>query len=201
MDAQSSVPSVEEFLAQRVAPRFAEQVRDLEKRLAELERQLADLRAAEGTIAWRIEGPETVVRYANFAGGEMRIASEPTHPPLMTIVQTQEDWARFAGGLPVPLGADPRRPLGKSRVERIKTVSGTVRFVLTGIEGVDWSCLVVFGNASLEGEPRVTITIPAATVAELQQGKLDPQAAFMQGRIKIAGDMGFAMQLGMTLFL
>ncbi|MCX8073043.1 MAG: SCP2 sterol-binding domain-containing protein [Candidatus Binatia bacterium] len=195
------VPSLEEFLNQRIAPRFAEQVRDVEKRLAELERQLADLRAAEGTIAWEIQGSEPAVRYANFAAGQMRIEAEPAHPPVMTIVQTAEDWARFTSGLPIPFGTDPRRPLGKSRLERLKGIVGSVRFILTGLEGGDWSCLVVFGDAPKEGEPRVTITLPATTVTELQQGKIDPQAAFMQGRIKLAGDMGFAMQLGMTLFM
>lgn len=200
-DQETQVPDLEGFLAERIAPRFAEQVRETERRLAEIERQLADLRAAEGTIAWEVAGAPPVVRYVNISAGEMRVAAEPTHTPVMTISMTPEHWARFARGLPIPLGADPRRPLGKTRLDRIKTISGSVRFVLTDLEGGDWSCLLLFGNASRDGEPRVTITLPASTVSEMQQGKLDPQVAFMQGRIKLAGDMGFAMQLGMTLFM
>lgn len=201
MTEQQALPTLEEFLAERVAPRFAEQVQGLEKRIAELQAQLSDVRAAQGTIAWCIRGDTDTMRYANFANGQMQIATAPTHPPLMTIVQTAEQWERFVRGLPAPFVSDPRRPLGKSRVERLKNILGSVRFVLTGLEGGDWSCLVAFGNTPLEGEPRVTIKVPMATLTEMQQGKLDPQAAFLQGRIQIAGDMGFAMQLGMVLFL
>ncbi len=195
-------PRLEQFLAERIAPRFAEQRTQIEQRLAEIHRQLEDLYAAEATIAWEVEGTPPAVCYANIAGGEMTIASEPAQEPILRIVQSAEDWAKFTAGLPALFTVDARRPLGKSRLERLRPLRGAMRFVLTDVPGGgEWSCWVVFGGGAKPDEARVTIQLPAETMAQIQAGKLDPQAAFMQGQVRLAGDMGFAMQVGMAVFL
>jgi putative sterol carrier protein len=40
----------------------------------------------------------------------------------------------------------------------------------------------------------VTLTLDHATATELSRGELKPQAAFMQGRLKITGNMGKLLQ-------
>jgi len=39
------------------------------------------------------------------------------------------------------------------------------------------------------GEGELTLTAPPELFAQLQSGALDPAVAFMQGRLKLAGDM------------
>ena len=43
--------------------------------------------------------------------------------------------------------------------------------------------------------PEVTLTMPWADAVAMQKGELDPNVAFMQGRMKVAGSMGLMMSL------
>lgn len=45
----------------------------------------------------------------------------------------------------------------------------------------------------------VTLTADAETFEQILGGDLDPTAAFMQGRLKVDGDMSAAMKLGAAL--
>jgi len=49
------------------------------------------------------------------------------------------------------------------------------------------------------GQPQLSITISAVDWVAMIQGKLNGQLAFMNGKLKMAGDMGLAMKLP-TLF-
>jgi len=54
---------------------------------------------------------------------------------------------------------------------------------------------VTGGAAAAAEEPDVTFTLTAADAEAIADGRLDPAVAFMQGRMKTAGDPGWVIDL------
>lgn len=84
----------------------------------------------------------------------------------------------------------------KSRVGDKTPLGGTLKFDLgsAGAIFIDGSGA---GNAvnTDNGPADCTISMSADDFAELIAGRLQPTAAFMQGKMKVDGDMGVAMKL------
>jgi putative sterol carrier protein len=196
--------SIDEYLRNQIAPRFHELVSAAAQRLAAAQRELDDLRAATGTIAWEVSGASVALSYVNIANGEMTVSERPATEPFMTISQSEDDWSRFTSGVAQTgfFSGQSRRPFGQSRINRLRTINGSVRFVVTGLpDGAAWTFTLSFGSAPRPAAPQTTVTLPADVVMKIQSGQIDPQLAFMQGQLKLSGDPGLAMQLGMALFL
>ena len=83
---------------------------------------------------------------------------------------------------------------------KIKDINTVIQVVLTGEGGGDYY-MELTGGAIKTGKgkadsPKLTITQAVEDWREITAGRLNPQMAFMSGKLKISGDMSLAMKLG-----
>ena len=84
--------------------------------------------------------------------------------------------------------------------EKAGSTNATVQFDLSGAEGGKWWIKIADGKAeSGKGDapeaPKLTLLADSNDWVNIMTGKLDGTAAFMQGKLKIKGDMGLAIKM------
>ena len=142
--------------------------------------------------------------FMNIDAGRMNSGDKAAHPPFLTLLQSRAAYERLAaeagdsamallGGLS---GLAGEMKLTQQRIDNLSDVKGLLRFIVTGESGFE--LLTHFGTDPIPDEPATTITIDTDAYRDLRSGELNPQDAFMNGRIKIEGDMQMAMQLALA---
>ncbi|MGD2105324.1 MAG: SCP2 sterol-binding domain-containing protein [Anaerolineae bacterium] len=88
---------------------------------------------------------------------------------------------------------------GSKDVKKLEGMDVTILFDTKGDTGGLWTVDVDDGEISIEegevGSPDVTVEATSEDLVALMKGDLNPMAAFMQGRLKVKGDMSVAMQI------
>jgi putative sterol carrier protein len=83
--------------------------------------------------------------------------------------------------------------------EKAEGVEAVVQYKLSGDEGGDWVIRIADGACTVEaGEtdnPKMTLTADAQDYKDVVLGKMNAMQAFMQGKLKLAGDLNLAMKL------
>ena len=78
-------------------------------------------------------------------------------------------------------------------------VNATYQFELTGDGGGTYNVQIANGTATVNkgpaASPNITITMAAQDYLDMINGKLNPQMAFMGGKLKIKGDMSLALKM------
>jgi len=87
--------------------------------------------------------------------------------------------------------------------EKAPGLDAALQFKFTGSEAGDWFATIKDGKCSVEKgthpSPKMTLTADSSDYVKIFTGELDGMQAFMQGKIKLAGDLNLAMKL-MTMF-
>jgi predicted lipid carrier protein YhbT len=96
---------------------------------------------------------------------------------------------------------DETRKMAEGQPER-PGASARMQYVVTGAPEGDVRYYWLLENGKLleaklgdMDDPELTLTQTYDDAMKIQKGELDPNAAFMQGRIKVAGDMAKLMAL------
>ena len=82
----------------------------------------------------------------------------------------------------------------KDLLDAVKEIHGMMKYTITYPDGDDFVSFVKFAGP-LKDEPDVGITMEKEDADALAAGELNPQAAFMAGKLQIEGDMTLLMQL------
>lgn len=91
----------------------------------------------------------------------------------------------------------------KNNPERITKINSVYQFNLTGDETSTWTLDLTKPGGAISPSPspdaKCTVTISVQHLSDIIEKKLNPQMAFITGKLKVAGDMGLALKLGSIL--
>lgn len=83
--------------------------------------------------------------------------------------------------------------------EKATGLDAVIQFKFTGVEAGDWYAVIKDGKVEVsKGEhasPKMTLTADSADYVKIFTGEIDGMQAFMQGKLKLAGDLNLAMKL------
>ena len=83
--------------------------------------------------------------------------------------------------------------------ERAGNLTAVIQLHLSGDGGGDWMISIADGKCAtqqgLATNPRLTLRATAQDYLNIALGKLDGTAAFMQGKLKMQGDLNLAMKM------
>jgi len=128
-------------------------------------------------------------------GKEIKVTSGQIPNPLIEIEVAENDWRETVSGKAEGVMDNFMKPerTSKKLFDVVKETKGLLILALTKDDGGVFQSKIKFNGAD---KPATTIKMKVADYVLMNQGKLAGPAAFMAGKMKIEGDMGFAMKLG-----
>ncbi len=83
--------------------------------------------------------------------------------------------------------------------EKAAGVDAVIQFKFTGAEPGEWYAAIKDGKVDVSrgtyATPKMTLTADSSDYVKIFTGELDGMKAFMEGKLKLAGDLNLAMKL------
>lgn len=199
-----SSPDPKDFYTQTLPAQWNRALHAQEQLVEETQRVLEGMRQVDATLRIEVRGEGGGTFFLNIQGGVLSADDAPSHPPVLTMVQDRSAFERlvaeagdsalgFLGGLS---GLAGELKLTRARLESLKQISGAMRFEILGEAG--FSLLTHFGTGPVPEQPDTWIRVDRETYEALRRGALNPQDAFLGGKILVEGDMQLAMQIALV---
>lgn len=88
----------------------------------------------------------------------------------------------------------------KERGEAVSGINAVYEFQINGPSGGTWTLDLTASEGqvtagSADGKASCTVTMSDENFIKLVSGQLNPQMAFMTGKLKVAGNVGLALKL------
>ena len=84
--------------------------------------------------------------------------------------------------------------------EKATGVDTIVQFKFTGSQASDWYVIIkdqkVESVQGLHPSPKMTMTVDSDDYIKISTGEMDPNMAFLKGKVKVTGDMTVALGMG-----
>ncbi|MFP6655394.1 MAG: SCP2 sterol-binding domain-containing protein [Myxococcota bacterium] len=168
-------------------------------------RVLEEMQAVRTSIIVQVDSDDTMHQTAfDIDRGQMRQVDEPTRSAFLILGHTLEDFENIRGEcgdsllgfLGTLAGLDSPMRLTSLRVRNLRELHGSLIFHRVGRNG--FSLFASFGIEEPEPQARTIIRLDDAIYTALRSGDLDPQDAFLDGRIEVEGDMEMAVGLALA---
>jgi len=131
---------------------------------------------------------------ADIRGGKMHV-KRGSADANFTVTLTVDDWRDAVlgrNGATIALIIPQNRPGRPDNTARAKALKGTMALELSRPDHEPFRVETSFANTAA---PRTLLRMTMGDYLGMQDGSLNGQQLFMQGRIKVEGDMAFLMQV------
>ncbi len=179
--------TVKEYFNEYVPKIFAEQLQAT---------AVSGMDGTEAKIMFNIAGDEAqtwsiVIKDAK----DLQVVQGPVPEPLVTLDMDEGTWRdAVTGKLPgaIDMFTDVNKVANRARYDKISDMKGTLVLNLARADGSPIDLAVSFNGAE---RPKATFTCSIDCWKDLSSGKVTGVTAFMGGKLKIEGDMPFAIEL------
>jgi putative sterol carrier protein len=149
----------------------------------------------EATMQYHVTGPGGGDWTLVISGGEMK-AGKGSADANVTFTVSVDDWRDAVlgrDGATLGLIVPQPRPGRPDNSARALALKGTLALELSRDGKDPFKVDMCFNNAAA---PKTIVKMKLAEFVDMQTGKLNGQEAFMTGKLRVEGDIGFLMQIG-----
>lgn len=180
--------TVKEYFEEHVPKMFEEEVAKV---------SVSGMEGTEFTVEFDIDGQAygLIVKDAK----ELEIKEGKLDNPMIRVELSEDLWRKAVTGKmegAVDMFTDMGQMANRQRYDALKSTKGTMNLELEMPDGSQAKIKVVMNGAD---SPEVTFKAALEDWIKVAKGETPGPMAFMSGKLKIDGDMGFAMSLGNLL--